>query len=442
MIHKMPPLNPARKKVYDYYQLEFMPNGYPGRRTEEGIIPHPIYGTYVISDYLAQYRRTGDDSLLAGIHRVSDAAREQMTEIEGGLLFFYPPGISGYDESFASGLTQSRYMDVFTRVYQKTKDKKFKELADAVFRSHLVSVEKGGPLLRWNGETIIEEYPFRIPTFVQNGWTTSLHLLKQYADHFKNDVAQELFQDSLKSLIDFLPKYDAQSVSSSRYELTRPVVLQLTKRSDGLLTLKRGSVRIGEQEFLIDPSPTEGGSRFHNRALAGATNRNGIFVKNPAQINLLLSRASYPDPNIVTLDLESSRTCLVDIEVSHGDFSNSVFAGNHKMEWWDHVQTVALHKGHNTIAFPVPWDKIPLVGHPTNFGKLIGGRSYNVYHFIHIDNLNRLNNANPHPELAYWANRWESYAEHWPTHRIYSELDVSYGRLSEDRDSAQSSKIR
>lgn len=433
MLDAMPALNPARKKVYDYYQLEFMDNGYPGKRTEDGIIPHPIYGTYVISDYLSQYKRTGNESLLAAIHRVSDAAREQMTEIEGGLLFFYPPGISGYDTSFASGLTQSRYMDVFTRVYHFTKDYKFKELAEAAFRSHLIEVEKGGPLLRWKGETVIEEYPFRVPTFVQNGWSTSLHLLKEYADYFKDELANDLFQQSLRSLISLLPHYDARAVASSRYELTRPVILRIIKNGEGELKLKRGHVDIGGQHFAIGPSPAEERSRFHNRPLSGSANADGVLIKNPAQINLLLSRAAYPEQNVVELEIEATEACQIVLEVGHGDFSSSAFSGNHKVEWWDRLHRQILQGGTNVIRFVVPWDKIPLVGHPTNFGKRIGDQSYNVYHFIHIDNLLKLNKLSKHPELVYWAKRWEGYAKEWPDHRIYSKINASFGRLSDDR---------
>lgn len=40
---RMPPLSFSRKAVYDYYRLEFMDNGYPGRRTKNGLVAHPIY---------------------------------------------------------------------------------------------------------------------------------------------------------------------------------------------------------------------------------------------------------------------------------------------------------------------------------------------------------------------------------------------------------------
>ncbi len=411
-----------------------MPNGYPGKRTPEGVIPHPIYGTYVISDYLAQYLKTGDEAFLGAIHRVSDAAREQMTEVDGGLLFFYPPGISGYDTSFASGLTQSRYMDVFSRVYERTKDDKFKELAQAVFRSHLVAVAKGGPLLRWKGHTVIEEYPFRVPTFVQNGWTTSLHLISEYADRAGDDLARDLFNESLKSLISFLPLYDARAVASSRYELTRPVLLRLTRQGNADLTIAGGHVDIAGEHFAIDPSPADARSRFHNRPLTGSAEAGGAIIKNPAQINLLLSRVSYPELNIVHLKIDASADCSVILEVGHGDFSASVFSGNHKVEWWDHLTRVNLKAGRNAVIIAVPWDKIPLVGHPTNFGKRIGEQNFNVYHFIHIDNLLKLNKISPHPELAYWAKQWEGYVKEWPEHRIYSKIDASFARISDDRE--------
>ena len=46
---EMPPLPEARQAIYDKLSLEFLPDGYPGKQTEHGVAPHPIYGPSVIN---------------------------------------------------------------------------------------------------------------------------------------------------------------------------------------------------------------------------------------------------------------------------------------------------------------------------------------------------------------------------------------------------------
>jgi hypothetical protein len=126
---KMPPLSPDRKAVYEYYRLEFMENGYPGKRTKEGVLPHPIYAPYVIADYLSQYQKKRDDAFLDAIDIIIDAACQMMRSDGEALLFDYPRGISSYDAPFASGLTQSRYMEVFRSLWLTTGADRYRKLA-------------------------------------------------------------------------------------------------------------------------------------------------------------------------------------------------------------------------------------------------------------------------------------------------------------------------
>lgn len=85
----LPPLQASRKAVWDYYRIEFLPDRYPGRRHNGELFAHPIYGPYVISDYMAQYRRTKDPLFLDAACQVADAALARMTAFKGGLAFVY-----------------------------------------------------------------------------------------------------------------------------------------------------------------------------------------------------------------------------------------------------------------------------------------------------------------------------------------------------------------
>src|SRR5690625_7811097 len=86
----LPPLQSSRRAVWEYYRIEFLPNGYPGRRTGDELFAHPIYGPYVIADYTAQYRRTQEfrflrPTILAriGCNDVRTADRVGLTLLTG-----------------------------------------------------------------------------------------------------------------------------------------------------------------------------------------------------------------------------------------------------------------------------------------------------------------------------------------------------------------------
>lgn len=106
-----PPLQSSRKAVWAYYRIEFLPDGYPGRRTEDDLFAHPIYGPYVIADYVHQYRVTKDRAYLDAAKKVADAAVAHMTAVGDGLAFIYSQEktkVSRKKGSWYSGLTQDR----------------------------------------------------------------------------------------------------------------------------------------------------------------------------------------------------------------------------------------------------------------------------------------------------------------------------------------------
>ena len=108
----LPPLQRTREEVYDYYKLRFLQNGYPGKQLKDRIAPHPIYGAYVIRDYLTQYDSTKDDKYLKAAVKVARASLGRMEEFKNALVFWYKPdeGLSSFPARFYSGLTQSRYL--------------------------------------------------------------------------------------------------------------------------------------------------------------------------------------------------------------------------------------------------------------------------------------------------------------------------------------------
>ncbi len=67
----MPALSEELQRDQDYYRFRFLPDGYPGR--DDGWA-HPIYGAYVLRDYLKQYEKAPTKRLHEGISTVAHAS--------------------------------------------------------------------------------------------------------------------------------------------------------------------------------------------------------------------------------------------------------------------------------------------------------------------------------------------------------------------------------
>jgi len=123
----LPPLPTDREAVYDYYKLRFLPDGYPGKQLKDKIVPHPIYGAYVVNDYLAQYDSTKDEKYLQAAVKVARASLGKMEEFKGALIFWYEPdtGLTLFPDRFYSALTQSRYLVLLGQLFKLTNDPLF-----------------------------------------------------------------------------------------------------------------------------------------------------------------------------------------------------------------------------------------------------------------------------------------------------------------------------
>ena len=74
------PVSAAYRPLWDgFYGGVFLPDGYPGRRQPDGsVIAHPLYGTYLLADYLRQGAATGDTGFVRSAQRVAWAAVRRM----------------------------------------------------------------------------------------------------------------------------------------------------------------------------------------------------------------------------------------------------------------------------------------------------------------------------------------------------------------------------
>ncbi len=70
----MPPLTERFAAMQHFYRFHFLPDGYPWRADPEGtVFAHPIYGTYILTDYLRQYEASPTPALADAIRTVARA---------------------------------------------------------------------------------------------------------------------------------------------------------------------------------------------------------------------------------------------------------------------------------------------------------------------------------------------------------------------------------
>lgn len=427
----LPPLNGARRAVWDYYRIEFLPDGYPGRRAEGSLVPHPIYGPYVIADYLAAHRRTGDVAYLEAAWRVARAAVARMTAREDALVFEYDPAhrISTLPNRFYSGLTQARYLDVLGRLHRVRPDPALDEAADAVLRSLAIPAERGGVSRTTpGGGTLLEEYAHDQPDYTLNGWTTATILVHAYAEATGSEAARALVAASRRGIRDVLALYDVPEYANSRYRLTGPAWVDLSATRP--FRVRDGAVHVpGQGDFPIRTG--KGRGKWRSRILGAA----GAARKVAAE--LLLCRVSFPEPNSVALTLDLDEPAEMSVSIGEGPFDPlRTWLGRERQR---PLQTFTLTRGVNRVWFAIPWDRAELVAYPTSWSKHLGGQWHNQYHFIHVDTLRKLHAAETDAAFAYYAERWAGYPSRWPDIPEIAGAGVAlhrYGSVAPSPDAA------
>lgn len=415
----MPPLSPDRRALYAFYHLAFLRDGFPGKLGEDGrLLPHPLYGTYVITDYLSQYRKTGEARYLDGARIVADAAIARMDDVGGALVFHYTPETARatLPGTFYSSLTQARYLDVLSMLGDATGDDKYLAVSERVLKSLEIPVEQGGVARRFRDGIVIEEYPNPLMgDYTLNGWTTALRLVKTYADRTGSAEAAKLFRQGIPALKALLPLYDLPELANSRYRLIGTTAVRLTFEDTG------GSLEGGLMDMQAEGQlPIERGTddkwRNHVRE---ETSREVV-------LSMVFSYATFPAENTLKLDLEAEQAGGVGIDVLTGD--DNPASASVDNPHWVRIGSQPLHAGLNAVSVAVPWKVASFAIPATNFANVIGGKRYNSYQFIHIGNLYHLAKQAGEPMFAEYSRRWAGYVKRWPDMPIYRDAGVELGR--------------
>lgn len=401
------PLPAARSDIYTYYKLAWLDDGYPGRRTKQGIVAHPLYGTYVIIDYLNEWRRTKDKQYLDAAVSVAEAGLARMQPFKGALVFFYDPssGLTGFNDRFYSALTQARWLYAMDKLYKATKQEKFKKASEHILKSFTIPTNEGGVLQTVGGGASIEEYPHIVPIYTLNGWLTALNVLVNHAQLTGDKLAEQLIEKNLIALRKLLPLYDLPELHNSRYQLTGTARFRLKGPS-----IEKVQVDIPEVGLIEVKKGEQQQSKWDNVLLT----ENG-----KSELRVTLSYATSPKPN--RLILTTKTNAPIEIEIGISEYNPSVTAL--PVSRWQEIGTFQPHK--NKVIIPIPWKHAYLVAYPTAFTKKIGDEYYNIYHNIHIQELLKLYKSTNIEEFKYYAEKWKSYYNKWPQDDRYIQKERS-----------------
>jgi hypothetical protein len=409
MLSQIGMLPPDRQEIYRYHKLDFEPDGTPVRDDGTNRVFHPILAAYLICDYLNEFLKSKNPEDLAHAKRVGERALAHAETFHSeSLVFWYRPemGLSYVPKRFYSGLTQAWYLKALIRLSRYVPS-----AADhlaPIFRSLMVPISAGGPLIEKSYGWIVEEHPFEPPLYTLNGWITLLRILIDNKGALSQIEGYQHFLDqNIRAVAHLLPLYDAEFCLNSRYQLAGFTRLRLSLPRRISLDISGFSIEIpGDSKVAGALTPQS--NRWSNYL-----ERNEPAI---AQFNIVQSLISFPEPNRMSISARVAKDAVAKIAVAASSYDPGRSAMTTSS--WRDVGEVAFKAGRaNTVEFSLPWDEQNLFAYPTNFAKKLKGSAdptFNTYHFIHIVDLAVLFNESRLPIFRQFMLKWLDYYRRWP----------------------------
>lgn len=422
---EMPNFTPRLETVSkERYKIKFLEDGYPGKDLGNRVAPHPIYGIYVIRDYLFQYKKTGDTKYQEAAIRVADAAIQRMNIFKNSLVFWYKREsvFNSTSKDYYSGLTQAYYAEVLAKMYASTNMKKYSEAARKVYHSLKIPVSEGGVLHNSLKGPSIQEYPMSPNGYVLNGWLSAISAVKNYAEILQDSDATIFWHENLQAVSKLLPLYDAPNFANSRYTLNGTTMIKIFSTSSNIELQKVSLNILGEGNYVL---PVDSNKNYENFIVASSVvqkEEKVLTKRNTALLKVLLSRISYPKENEIFIKLVSPKAGTLHISIVRPKYLPTKIVEIRKYASYTLLEKVTIQEGVNIIKFKIPWDILDVIGTPTTF-KQFGSKWYNVYHFIHINRLEEFYNITKDNGIYKYIEKWKGYVDLWDDISLYNGLE-------------------
>ena len=405
----LPSIPKDRSSIYKFYNLEFMPDGYPGKRVENKLYAHPMYGAYLLEDYIRECEKQNKRDYLKAAVKIADNVLTKMNFLKefDALVFFYDKNNnSGYFEGkYFSGLAQARYLTPFAKLYKKTGNEKYKNAAERIFNSLKIPKYKGGVLVETDFGILLEQQPYDIDTFILNGWTTIISQLLIYEELSGNKLAKDLAFENIKTLEKLLPLYDLSELSLSRYMLSGFIYSKFIFSKSKTCKFHTYSTIYNKNEFGLKKT----NNRWKNFIFSKDIEIDGFSTNKTVRFNNVFNIVSKEQK--IKTKIFCKEPVEVDFFIASGEYNPLLSAMETKS--WLKINTYQLKKGNNDLLISFENKKIPLIGYPTNFIKKFECCHFNHYHWVHINNLKIITKKVNSPTLIYYKKKWESYTRMW-----------------------------
>jgi hypothetical protein len=306
----------------------------------------------------------------------------------------------------------------------------FLESSKKILESLFIKQSDGGVLKQFHSGVSIEENPNEIPLYTLNGWLTAIINVKRYTDLVNSERAEELFSKNVDSVERIIDLYDVEELANSRYHLSGLCSLKVRFLNGFRPTVIRGSVTIPQEgEFPIKLQQSENVYKYSNyiKDKKHANVNHYPVTTEEVEINIVLSMISFPDENSVSFELETSEGGEMEVLIGVGDYD--LFSGDLRPTRWISLGKFNVSKNTPRIWVAIPWREAWLVAYPTSFGKKIGGKNYNVYHYIHINRIKTLYDYTKREKFNKYHLKWIGYTKRWPEMEPYKSGKIEFHQL-------------
>ena len=112
-------------------------------------------------------------------------------------------------KGWISGMYQGQALSLYLRAYQLSENSEYLMSAEKIFNSFYINFEDGGfKRIDKDGNIWFEEYPTKKPSLVLNGFVYSIFGILDLYRATQNKEAKKLWELSIKTITENLPKYD------------------------------------------------------------------------------------------------------------------------------------------------------------------------------------------------------------------------------------------
>lgn len=167
----------------------------------------PVHVCFFALGHLEQYRRIGSEENLSKFLRVAEWIVAQQNS-DGLWLTPFPMKKFGLCQPFPSAMVQGLVISCLSRAFVVSGDPRFVESAVKALAPYRKDLREGGVASYDGGQVFYEEYPAIPYHHVLNGFIYAMWGLYDLVRVDNNRDAKSLYNEGLKTLIDWLPRFD------------------------------------------------------------------------------------------------------------------------------------------------------------------------------------------------------------------------------------------